>query len=102
MTLAAEDSSAAIMPPQVPAITFQRLSKTAHSVENKIESDDFPYVAVEYAEVAGAARDYFKLARIGRVGENGSPEVAAEYARLCVVKIEEASVLLDTLREAIE
>ena len=99
--LSAEESTSAL-PPQVPAITFQKLSKVAHGVEGKIESDDFSYLAVEYAELAGAARDYFKLAKLGRLGENGSPEVAMEYAQQCVSKLEEASVVLETLLEAVE
>jgi hypothetical protein len=99
--LAAEGSTSKL-PPQVPAITFQKLAKVAHDVEGKIEADDFPYLAVEYAELAGAARDYFKLAKLGRVGENGGPEVALEYAQQCVAKLEEASVVLDTLLEAVQ
>ena len=99
--LSAEESTSAL-PPQVPAIAFQKLSKVAHGVEGKIESDDFSYLAVEYAELAGAARDYFKLAKLGRLGENGSPEVAMEYAQQCVSKLEEASVVLDTLLQAVE
>mmetsp|Transcript_54119 Transcript_54119/g.114983 ORF Transcript_54119/g.114983 Transcript_54119/m.114983 type:complete len:194 (-) Transcript_54119:356-937(-) len=101
--LAAEDSSAVKLPPQVPAIAFQKLAGKAHGVEGKsFDADDFPFLAVEYAESAGAARDYFKLAKLGRTGENGGAEVAMEYARQCVAKLEEASVTLETLREAIE
>jgi len=101
-SLAAEDSASLTLAPQVSAVTFQKLSKIAHAVDGKIEADDFPYLAVEYAELAGAARDYFKLAKLGRVGENGGPEVALGYARDCAEKMEEASVVLDTLREAVE
>jgi len=90
------------LPPQIPAITFQKLSKFAHNVVGKLEADDFPFVAIEYAEHAGAARDFAKLSRLGRIGENGSPEVALDYAKRCLLELEEASVILDTLRQAVE
>lgn len=99
--LAAEDSSTKI-PLQITAITFQNLAKVAHGVDGKLEADDFPFVAVEYAEHAGAARDFAKLAKLGRIGENGSAEVALAYAEKCVVELEEASVVLDTMRQALE
>mmetsp|Transcript_23575 Transcript_23575/g.26272 ORF Transcript_23575/g.26272 Transcript_23575/m.26272 type:complete len:230 (+) Transcript_23575:59-748(+) len=89
------------LPPQIPAITFQKLAKVARTTE-KVDSDDFPFVAIEYAEHAGAARDFAKLSRLGRIGENGSPEVALDYAKRCVLELEEASVILDTLRQAVE
>ena len=100
--LASEDSSTKI-PPQIPSITFQNLAKVAHAVDGGLDdADDFPFVAVEYAEHAGMARDFAKLSKLGRVGENGSAEVALAYAEKCVVELEEASVLLDTLRQALE
>lgn len=99
--LSAEGSTVAI-PAQIPAITFQDLAKIARSVEGKIDADDFPFVAVEYAEHAGAARDFAKLSKLGRIGENGSAEVAAVYAEKCAVELEEAAVLLEALREAVE
>ena len=98
-----QDITTSPLPPQIPAITFQKLSKFAHNVDGKLEdADDFPFVAIEYAEHAGAARDYAKLSRLGRIGENGSPEVALDYAKRCVLELEEASVILDTLRQAVE
>ena len=101
--LASEDTSlASPLPTQIPAVTFQKLAKGAHDVTGKMEADDFPFVAIEYAEHAGAARDFAKLARLGRIGENGSAEVALDYAERCVVELEEASVILDTLRQAVE
>ena len=98
--LAAENSSTKI-PLQITAITFQNLAKVAHTVDDKLDADDFPFVAVEYAEHAGAARDFAKLSKLGRIGENGSAEVALAYAEKCVVELEEASVLLDTLCQAL-
>jgi len=98
-----QDITTSPLPPQIPAITFQKLSKFAHNVDGKLDdADDFPFVAIEYAEHAGAARDYAKLSRLGRIGENGSPEVALDYAKRCVLELEEASVILDTLRQAVE
>jgi hypothetical protein len=99
--LAAENSSTKI-PQQPSAITFQNLAKVAHNVGEKLDADDFPFVAVEYAEHAGAARDFAKLSKLGRIGENGSAEVALAYAEKCVEELEEASVLLDTLCQALE
>mmetsp|Transcript_5637 Transcript_5637/g.10319 ORF Transcript_5637/g.10319 Transcript_5637/m.10319 type:complete len:205 (+) Transcript_5637:119-733(+) len=100
--LASETPSATSpLPPQIPAATFQKIAKMAHDVE-KMEADDFPFVAVEYAEHAGAARDFAKCARLGRIGENGSAEVALDYAQRCVLEMEEASVVLDTLRQALD
>ena len=98
-----QDITTSPLPPQIPAITFQKLSKFAHNVDGKLDdADDFPFVAIEYAEHAGAARDFAKLSRLGRIGENGSPEVALDYAKRCVLELEEASVILDTLRQAVE
>lgn len=102
VTELAAENSITKLPPQVPTITFQNLAKIAHTVENKFDADEFPFVAIEYAEHAGAARDFAKLAKLGRIGENGSAEVALAYAEKCVVELEEAYVLLDTLYQALE
>ena len=56
----------------------------------------------EYAEHAGAARDLFKLSKLGRVGENGSEEVAKGYAKRCADEAKAASALLDVLAMAVQ
>ena len=99
--LASEDASApSPLPPQIPAAVFQKLVPFARTVPGGIDADDYPFVAVEYAEHAGAARDLARLARLGRIGENGSAEVALNYAQRCVAELEQASAVLDTLRQA--
>lgn len=101
--LASDDASApSPLPPQIPAIMFQKLAKVAHGVDGKMDADDFQFVAIEYAEHAGAARDFARLSRLGRIGENGSAEVALDYAKRCLIELEEASVVLDTLCQAID
>ena len=62
---------------------------------------DYLEVAAEYAEHAGAARDLYKLAKLGRSGENGSEEVAKAYAKRCVEEVQQASALLTVLAAAV-
>eukprot|EP00546_Thalassionema_frauenfeldii_P014163 CAMPEP_0178909992 /NCGR_PEP_ID=MMETSP0786-20121207/8847_1 /TAXON_ID=186022 /ORGANISM="Thalassionema frauenfeldii, Strain CCMP 1798" /LENGTH=120 /DNA_ID=CAMNT_0020582189 /DNA_START=161 /DNA_END=520 /DNA_ORIENTATION=- len=70
------------LPPQISFKVFQTLNSRANDVpKENFEADDFLGLAAEYAEHAGAARDYAKLAKMGRVGENGSEEVAVFYAK---------------------
>ena len=51
---------------------------------------------------AGAARDLAKLAALGRVGENGSEEVAKGYAKRCVEEVQAASALLSVLATSVQ
>jgi hypothetical protein len=101
------------LPSQVPLRVFQKLESKAHDVTLRAASDDgsddgffpaedFLAVATEYAEHAGAARDLFKLSKLGRVGENGSEEVAKGYAKRCADEAKAASALLDVLAMAVQ
>ena len=111
--LAAVDSSAKL-PRQVPLKSFQATEKLAKSVDTaklvgEIEgsdgfmpAEDYLAVATEYAEHAGAARDLAKLAKLGRVGENGSEEVARGYAKRCVEELQATSALLMVLAASVK
>jgi len=46
-----------------------------------VANDDFIGIAAEYSEHAGAGRDFYKLALLGRTGENGSNDVVFFYAK---------------------
>ena len=65
-------------------------------------AEDFMAVATDYAEHAGAARDLFKLSKLGRSGENGSEEVAKNYAKRCADEVRAASALLGVLALAVK
>lgn len=109
--LAAENAADVVkLPRQVPRITFQKVEKLAKDVEADqggfeegfFPAEDFMIVATEYAEHAGAARDLAKLAALGRVGENGSEEVAKGYAKRCVEEVQAASALLSVLATSVQ
>lgn len=95
--------SAPKLPQQISFKVFQTLSSKAKNVPKEaFEVDDFLGLAAEYAEHAGSARDYAKLARMGRVGENGSEEVAVFYAKKAVEETKETEKALKVLGLAIE
>ena len=103
-SLAAGDSTTKL-PAQVPIVVFQRLAKVAHDTNvdgGAFAAGDFEYVAKDYAVAAGAARDFYKLSRLGREGENGSEAVAKDYAEKCGDQLEAAGVLLNVLVEAVK
>ena len=96
-------------PNQVPRLTFQSLEKYAHDVVSEsfggdgvFPAEDYLAVASEYSEHAGAARDLFKLSKLGRVGENGSEQVARDYAKRCVGELQAASPLLEALAASVK
>jgi len=96
-------------PSQVPRVSLQSLEKYAHDVVSEsfggdgvFPAEDFLAVASEYAEHAGAARDLYKLSKLGRVGENGSEQVARDYAKRCVGELKAASPLLDALAASVK
>lgn len=91
------------LPQQISFKVFQALSSKAKNVPKEdFEADDFLGLAAEYAEHAGSARDYAKLAKMGRVGENGSEEVAVFYAKKAVEETKETEKILRVLGLAIE
>ena len=80
-----EDPSAPKLPRQVSRITFQSAESLFKDlVDSNFYAEDFMEVVIEYAEHDGAAIDLYKLARLGRLGENGSEEVAKGYSRRCI------------------
>jgi hypothetical protein len=96
-------------PSQVPRVSLQSLQKYAHDVvsddfggDGVFPAEDFLAVASEYAEHAGAARDLYKLSKLGRVGENGSEEVARDYAKRCIGELQLASPLLAAMAASIQ
>ena len=62
-----------------------------------VANDDFIGIAAEYSEHAGAGRDFYKLALLGRTGENGSNDVVFFYAKKSIEELKEASKCLQTL-----
>eukprot|EP00747_Dinoflagellata_sp_TGD_P066689 gnl/TRDRNA2_/TRDRNA2_154929_c0_seq1.p1 gnl/TRDRNA2_/TRDRNA2_154929_c0~~gnl/TRDRNA2_/TRDRNA2_154929_c0_seq1.p1 ORF type:complete len:301 (+),score=57.20 gnl/TRDRNA2_/TRDRNA2_154929_c0_seq1:49-951(+) len=103
-TAVASEAEDVKLPAQISFRTFQALAKSAHNVEGQttFEPTDYLEVAAEYAEHAGAARDFFKLSKLGRAGENGSQEVAMDYAKRCGEELQAASALLDVLSLAVQ
>ena len=112
-TAVASETSEVKLPSQVPRTVFQRLEKNAHDVtvrdaapdgsdDGFFPAEDFMAVATDYAEHAGAARDLFKLSKLGRSGENGSEEVAKNYAKRCADEVRAASALLGVLALAVK
>mmetsp|Transcript_32220 Transcript_32220/g.36643 ORF Transcript_32220/g.36643 Transcript_32220/m.36643 type:complete len:194 (+) Transcript_32220:131-712(+) len=91
------------LPSQISFKVFQSLAKLAKDVPTaKFEADDFLGLAAEYAEHAGSARDYSKLSKMGRIGENGSEEVVIFYAKKTANEVEETEKILKVLALAVE
>mmetsp|Transcript_17329 Transcript_17329/g.25604 ORF Transcript_17329/g.25604 Transcript_17329/m.25604 type:complete len:185 (+) Transcript_17329:92-646(+) len=91
------------LPPQISFKVFQSLSNRANDVpKENFEADDFLGLAAEYAEHAGSARDFSKLAKMGRLGENGSEEVAVFYAKKAAEETKETEKILKVLGLALE
>ena len=109
----ASETSDVKLPAQVPLRVFQKLEAKAHDVtlrkasedgtdDGFFPAEDFLAVAQDYAEHAGAARDLYKLSKLGRVGENGSDDVAISYAKRCGEEARAASALLEVLALAVQ
>mmetsp|Transcript_50848 Transcript_50848/g.99457 ORF Transcript_50848/g.99457 Transcript_50848/m.99457 type:complete len:200 (-) Transcript_50848:129-728(-) len=91
------------LPPQISLRVFQGLAPRAKNVPARnFEADDFLGTAAEYAEHAGSARDYAKLAQLGRIGENGSEEVAVFYAKKAAEELVETEKTLQILVLAVQ
>jgi len=91
------------LPAQVPFRVFQGLTSKAKDLPDlNFDSSDFIGIAAEYAEHAGSARDYTKLARLGRTGENGSEDVVIFYAKKAVEELKEAEILLQVLAKSVK
>eukprot|EP00588_Corethron_pennatum_P013452 CAMPEP_0194275896 /NCGR_PEP_ID=MMETSP0169-20130528/8614_1 /TAXON_ID=218684 /ORGANISM="Corethron pennatum, Strain L29A3" /LENGTH=192 /DNA_ID=CAMNT_0039019473 /DNA_START=33 /DNA_END=611 /DNA_ORIENTATION=- len=91
------------LPPQISLRVFQGLAPRAKNVPAlNFEADDFLGTAAEYAEHAGSARDYAKLAKLGRIGENGSEEVAVFYAKKAAEEMVETEKTLQILLLAVQ
>ena len=103
--LSANDSTTSL-PQQIPILSFQKLAPSAHDARlgstGAISKDDFQFVAMDYAEHAGAARDLCKLSKMGWSGENGGADVARSYAERCADELKLASALLEGLLAAVE
>jgi len=88
------------LPQQIPLITFQKLAPFAHTAKfenGMLDPEDYLYVVADYAEAAGAARDLYRLSKLGRRGEGGGEDVARGYAKRCWSEVEKASPLIEAL-----
>jgi len=89
------------LPQQISLVTFQKLAPLSKTIQlpsgEPFEAEDFLFVVADYAEAAGAARDLFRLSKLGRIGENGGEDVARDYAKRCRSEVVKASVLADAL-----
>eukprot|EP00587_Corethron_hystrix_P013379 CAMPEP_0113303658 /NCGR_PEP_ID=MMETSP0010_2-20120614/3984_1 /TAXON_ID=216773 ORGANISM="Corethron hystrix, Strain 308" /NCGR_SAMPLE_ID=MMETSP0010_2 /ASSEMBLY_ACC=CAM_ASM_000155 /LENGTH=200 /DNA_ID=CAMNT_0000157695 /DNA_START=64 /DNA_END=666 /DNA_ORIENTATION=- /assembly_acc=CAM_ASM_000155 len=94
---------APMLPAQISLRIFQSLAPLARNVPAlNFEAEDFLGVAAEYAEHAGSARDYVKLAKLGRIGENGSEDLAVFYAKKAVEEVKETEKALQVLVQAVQ
>ena len=97
---------APLLPPQIPRTSFQKLAPRAQTIQasdfGMMEAEDFLFVAADYAESAGAARDLLRLADLAGVGEGGGDELKRNYAKRSWEEVEKASVLLGVLSKSVE